>query len=88
MLFLRCKDVGIGIPTLLAPRLPCHDVLINQKVTLSVRSVFLFVDKQMCQVMEKKTSLSDSHLESSSVSHLPPIKQGLEAAWIAEDLYS
>lgn len=46
MLLHRRKDVGAGIPTLLAPRLPCHAVLINQKAILSVRFVFIFADEQ------------------------------------------
>lgn len=56
MLLHRRKDVGVAVVTLLAPRLPCHTVPINQKATLSVRSVFIFADEQRCQVIEEKSS--------------------------------
>lgn len=52
MLLHRRKDAGVGVLTLLVPRLPCHTVLINQKATLSVRYVFIFADEQRCQVKE------------------------------------
>lgn len=52
MLFHRRKDVGVGVLTLLAPRLPCHTVFINQKATFSVRYIFIFADEQRCQVIE------------------------------------
>ena len=89
MLPCRCKDVGDGIPARLAPRLPCHGVLIDQKAALSAGSVFIFADEQRCQVMEEK-SLLDSPLESAGSSHLPPVRQGLgavwRAVWVAQDM--
>lgn len=87
MLLSRRKDMGVGIPPLLAPTLPCHKVLINQEATLSARSVLISADEQRCQVLEEKY-LSDSHLESVDSSFLTPVRQGLGDRWIAAVMYS